>query len=158
MKQSKKELLREIIRFLLVGGIATIGDYIIFYLFNFVILSHAPETLNLVLSTFFGFFVGLLINWFLQAFVFKYIDEKQTKSKKIFLKFVIISVIGLLITEIGMISAKGIYGLYEFNVFDWFSFDFWKLFMKCLMTCIVLVWNYFGRKLFVFKRNTTEES
>ena len=37
------------------------------------------------------------------------------------------------------------------NVFDLFKFSFWKLFFKCLMTLIVLIINYFGRKYLVFK-------
>lgn len=156
MKQSKNELFKEIIRFLIVGGIATIGDYIIFYLCNLVIFKATSETVNMFFSTFLGFTTGLLINWFLQSFVFKYVGESQTKSKKVFLKFIIISVIGLGITEFGMLLAKPIYNTYTFNVFDWFSFDFWKLFMKCLMTGIVLVWNYIGRKVFVFKQEASE--
>ena len=33
-KQTKKQLLAEIFRFLLVGGLATVADYIVFYLFR----------------------------------------------------------------------------------------------------------------------------
>ena len=121
---------------------------------NLVIFKSIDNTINLVISTFLGFLTGLLINWFLQKLVFRYIDEEQTKSKVVFLKFVIISVIGLGITELGILLAKPIYETLTINVFDWFSFDFWKLFMKCLMTGIVLVWNYIGRKIFVFKNKS----
>ena len=152
MKQNKKELFKEIIRFLIVGGIATLGDYIIFYLCNLLIFKSLNESLNLTLSTALGFITGLLINWFLQSFVFKYVGKDQTRSKLVFLKFVLISVIGLGITELGMLISRPIYSKLIIDVFGLFKFDFWKLFMKCLMTLIVLVWNYFGRKLFVFKQ------
>ena len=151
MNQNKKEIINEIIRFLIVGGIATIADYIIFYLFNLLILKEINISTNLVVSTFLGFSTGLLVNWFLQSKVFKYITNEEMKSKIVFLKFVVISLIGLGITELGILLAKPLYGTFDFNVLDIFSFDFWKLFMKCLMTGIVLVWNYLGRKLFVFK-------
>ncbi|MBQ9124939.1 MAG: GtrA family protein [Acholeplasmatales bacterium] len=150
MKQSKSEIIREIIRFLIVGGIATIVDYIVFYTFNLVILKNVDITLNLFISTTLGFLAGLLVNWFLQKFVYKYIDESQTKSKKVFMKFVVVSVIGLGITQLGILLAEPIYNTYYWTII--ITFDFWKLFMKCLMTCIVLVFNYVCRKLFVFKK------
>ncbi len=151
MKQSKKELFLEIIRFLLVGGLATIVDYVIFYLFKLVILKNAEENVKLIVATLLGFLAGLFTNWFLQKFVYKAVTDNQMKSKTVFLKFVILSFIGLGITEIGILLAKPLYNKLLLSVFGLFTFDFYQLFFKCLMTLIVLVINYLGRKFIVFK-------
>lgn len=151
MNQNKKELFKEIIRFLIVGGIATLIDYIVFYLFNLVILRAIDSNINIIASTTLGFTAGLLVNWFLQKYVFKYLTEDQTKSKVVFLKFVILSLIGLGITQLAMfIGEQTIFNSFYLTIIV--TFDFWKLFMKCFMTCVVLVINYIGRKLFVFKK------
>ena len=159
MKQTKKELIWEMIRFLIVGGIATLVDYAVFYLCNLVIFKAIDTQVNLVLSTALGFTFGLLTNWFLQKFVYRYITDKQTKSTKVFIKFVVIALIGLLITELGINVASPVYGTFEptlpiINL----QFDFWKLFMKVLMTVVVLIFNYFARKYFVFKFENPEEN
>lgn len=156
MKQSKKEILLEILRFLIVGGIATICDYAVFYTLNIVAFNRSKDFWPIFCATASGFIVGLLVNWFLQKFVFKYIDESQTKSKKVFIKFVVLSLIGLGITELGIELASPLYDTVTWHIF--IDFDFWKLFFKCLMTGIVLIINYIGRKIFVFKvDNKTEE-
>ena len=157
MKQSKKEIIFEMIRFLIVGGVATLVDYAIFYLFNLVILKNINTNVNLVISTALGFTAGLLTNWFLQKFVYRYITTKQTKSKVVFTKFVILSLIGLGITELGINLASPIYPTLVLSIFG-IKFQFWKLFMKVLMTGVVLIFNYFGRKYFVFKYENPEEN
>ena len=154
-KQTKKDIFLEIIRFLIVGGIATLCDYAVFYLFNLVILKGLNDSANLVIATALGFLTGLLVNWFLQKFVYSYITDNETKSKKVFIKFVIVSLIGLGITELGMYLASPLYGKYVWTIIV--SFDPVKLFFKLLMTGIVLVWNYIARKLFVFKTKKAVE-
>ena len=157
MKQSKKEIILEMIRFLIVGGVATLVDYAVFYLFNLVILKQDNNNVNLIISTALGFTAGLLTNWFLQKFVYRYITTKQTKSKVVFTKFVILSLIGLGITELGINIASPIYPTYEPTIFG-ITFQFWKLFMKVLMTGIVLIFNYIARKYYVFKFENPEEN
>ena len=157
MNQTKKELILEMIRFLIVGGIATLVDYAVFYLCNLVLFKPIDTNVNLVLSTALGFTFGLLTNWFLQKFVYRYITDKQTKSKKVFIKFIIIALIGLGITELGMTIASPIYPTYEPTIFG-VTFQFWKLFMKVLMTGIVLIFNYIARKYYVFKFENPEEN
>lgn len=152
MKQSKKELFLEIIRFLLVGGLATVVDYVVFYLFKLVVLKSVEENVKLIVATLLGFLAGLFTNWFLQKFVYKSITDNQMKSKIVFLKFVILSFIGLGITEAGILLAKPLYNKLILSVFGLFTFDFYQLFFKCLMTLIVLVINYLGRKFIVFKK------
>lgn len=155
-EQTKKDIFKEIIRFLIVGGIATLCDYAIFYLLNIFLLPKINSTvlaknegLNIFISTALGFGVGLLVNWFLQKFVYRYITDKQTKSKLVFLKFTILALFGLGLTELVMLLAKPTFGTVTWHII--IDFDFWKLFFKVLMTLIVLIINYIGRKLFVFK-------
>ena len=155
VKQTKKELFWEIFRFLLVGGTATVFDYAITYLFFHFIL---PESLvgfflATTFSVIFGFTCGLLINWFLSVyFVFRAVKNKaESSSKKAFLIFTLIGVIGLGITWLGMLLVDV---LPAFQIFGAENFlgEPWKWWMmKVVMTCIVLVWNYVGRKLLVFK-------
>lgn len=159
LKQTKKELFWEIFRFLLVGGTATIVDYFVFWLFDgvlFPLVSDAAwwTTVSLILSTALGFCVGLVVNWLLSiSFVFRQVKNKEeATSNKAFMIFTIIGVIGLLITEIGILVLVAI--LPEFSLFGSTALlgtSWAKWLAKVIMTCIVLVWNYVGRKLFVFK-------
>lgn len=156
MKQNSKDIIKEILRFLLVGGIATVCDYLVFYLFNNFVLNNLDQALNLFIATTLGFLTGLFVNWFLQRFVYRYLDEEFRKNKSYFLKFLILSLFGLLVTQVGILIASPIYGKFYLTIIV--KFDFWKLFMKCLMTCIVLVINYLGRKFFVFKTKNNKKN
>lgn len=151
MKQSKNELLKELIRFIIVGGFATLVDYAVFYVCNHFIFSSIDEKINIFISELLAFIISLLTNWFLQKFVYRYITTKQTRSKKVFMKFLILSVIGLGLSELGLLLASGLYNNpnFMFTIFGQ-TLDFWKVFMKVLMTAIVLVFNYLGRKYLVF--------
>ncbi|MBQ8291822.1 MAG: GtrA family protein [Clostridia bacterium] len=157
-KQTKKELFWEICRFLLVGGIATLVDYAVFWLFDAVIfpigISAAWDTLFLVLSTALGFCAGLTVNWILSVrVVFLSVkDDKTTRSKKAFAVFALIGVIGLALTELGVVLLVSV--LPEIRLFGavaLFGTAWEKWLAKAIMTCLILVWNYLGRKLFVFK-------
>lgn len=157
--QTKKELFWEIFRFLLVGGTATIVDYFIFWLFDgllFPLISTSAwwVTVSLVLATALGFCAGLIVNWLLSvSFVFRQVKNKEeVKSQKSFLIFTVIGVIGLLITEIGVVALVALLPEFPlFGVTELLGTTWAKWTAKIIMTCIVLVWNYVGRKLFVFK-------
>ncbi len=158
-KQTKKQLFWEIFRFLLVGGTATLVDYFVFWIFDgvlFPLLSTEKwfQTLALVLSTAFGFCVGLFVNWILSVkFVFMQVtDREKSASKKGFATFTAIGVIGLLLTEVGVLALVAIFPQFSlFGSAELFGTTWAKWLAKVIMTCIVLVWNYVGRKLFVFK-------
>jgi putative flippase GtrA len=155
LTQTKKELFWEIFRFLLVGGTATVVDYAITYLFFHFILptSLVGHFFATTFSVLFGFTCGLLVNWFLSVyFVFRAVkDKKEASSKKSFLIFTLIGVIGLGITWLGMLLVK-IIPAFDFFGVATFLGEPWKWWMmKAVMTCVVLVWNYIGRKIFVFK-------
>ena len=155
MQQTKKQLFYEIFRYLLVGGVATIFDYGAWYVFFTWVLpaSLIGQTLAVIISTAMGFLVGLLVNWALSlTFVFKQVqNQEEAKSAKSFIIFAIVGLIGLVITEVGMLIAN-VLPTFSFLGFEQFLGHEWKWwFTKVAMTCIVLVWNYLGRKILIFK-------
>ena len=147
-----KDLLSEIFRFLLVGGLATLVDFIIYELCRFVIFSGLSNNINLVLATSLGFIFGNIVNYILSiVFVFKGAKEdKSTQTFKSFMIFTIIGIIGLGI-KVGVQTG----GNYVMNLIFTASSSFWiwfiDTFVYCVATLIVLVWNYIGRKIFIFK-------
>ena len=158
--QTKEQLFWEIVRFLLVGGGATLCDYFIFWLLDGVLLPMFPltgdfwPTVALWIATAGGFIVGMLVNWVLSIkFVFRAVQNPdQAKSKKSFWIFVFISVIGLILTLVGVWALSA--WLPAFSLFgraDLFGTAWNKWLAKAIMTCIVLVWNYWSRKVFIFK-------
>ncbi len=154
-KQTKGQLFWEIFRFLLVGGTATVIDWAIAYVFYAWLLPPAliGEVGALLISTALGFCVGLIVNWLLSvSFVFRQVkDEESVKTKRSFFTFTAIGVIGLVISELGMLLVPVLpdFSLFGTPTFLGTVWSWWL--MKGVMTAIVLVWNYIGRKVFIFK-------
>ena len=159
--KNKKELAKEILRFLLVGGLATLVDFGIYELCRFVLFQGLGNNVNLILSTSLGFIFGNIVNYILSIiFVFKGAkDDKSTQTVKAFLIFTVIGIIGLGI-KVGVQTG----GNYLMSlIIDWlfnnffikFSYLTWAwlldTFVYCVATLIVLIWNYIGRKIFIFK-------
>ena len=155
-KQTKKQLFEEIVRFLLSGGVATLVDYFTFWLFDAVVFPVVLPlpTLALVLATAIGFSVGLVVNWVCSVrFVFKQVQDKEkARSKKSFALFALIGVIGLALTEIGVVAFVAV--LPEIAIFGkttLFGTLWEKWIAKGVTTCLVLSFNYLARKIFIFK-------
>ena len=160
VKQTKKQLFWEIFRFLLVGGAATVADYFVFWLFDGLLFSALPlsgkawELLFLIVATAAGFCVGLIVNWILSVkFVFRAVrNQEEVESKKSFFVFTVIGLIGLGLTEIGVVLLVMLFPeITLFGTTALLGTEWKKWLAKVIMTCIVLVFNYVGRKLLVFK-------
>lgn len=125
-----KSLLKQIIRFAIVGAIATLIDFgILFLLKN--LCGWDPTISNGI-----SFTISLIINYLLSMrFVFNP-DEKLSKQKQ-FLIFVITSVIGLGLSELIMYFGTKIFGTDNVTV----------LIIKILSTGIIMVYNYVSKKL-----------
>jgi len=135
-----KQLFYEFFRYILVGGLAFIVDFGVLYLSKTLLFPHMGHT-GILLAAALGFTAGLIFNYiFSLLFVFKQIDENAKRRKiRSFILFVIIGIIGLLITELCMYA-----GVYLFG-------QKWYLIVKIFTAGIVLMWNYLGRKIFIFK-------
>ena len=148
----------EIIRFIIVGGIATVIDYIVMgivlYLFDPSLYPHFynvwigrvgdPSTLAAVIGTGLGFLVSLVANYLLSV-LFVYEEKGNSKSVKGAILFAVLSAIGLFINMAGMWLGYDICGINE-----WVT--------KIAMTFVVLVYNYTTRKLFIFKENKDDKN
>jgi len=148
----------EILRFLLIGGLATAIDLLIM---SFVIYLPNRASFNGFLEVFankhiasgwlvafasaMGFIVGLVFNYiFSLKFVYKG-DNNLAKTKKGFIVFTVLSVIGLIIETSGVYLG---YSLLHIN--EWL--------IKIILIFVVLIFNYITRKKFLFKDSTNAKT
>lgn len=126
---NKKKLKTQIIRFGVVGGLAFLIDY------GILVLCKELFNLSVLLSAAIGFTVSVIFNYFASIlFVFNVNEEKS--AKKNFVIFIVLSIVGLLLTEIIMYIGSD---LLKINY----------KFIKILATGIVMVFNFVTRKMFL---------
>lgn len=142
-------MLKEFLRYCVVGGIAFLVDAGVLALFYYLILEHVDALifgnvdLRNTLATAFGFIAGLAANYILSIiFVFNNEKQKSKNNAKAFVIYAVVGVIGLVLTEIGMNLGKAILDS---------SYDRFLPLVKVVVAGIVLIWNYIGRKVFVYK-------
>ena len=149
----------EIIRFLIVGGIATIIDMLvmasIIYFSNrnmypegflsVFLTSNSASSLLVVLATAIGFIIGLIFNYIFSIIYVYDNNNNYAKSKKGFILFSVLSAIGLLIQSLGMFLGYSVIGINEWIV-------------KIILVLVVLIFNYITRKIFIFNKNDKKET
>lgn len=131
LSDKNKNLFVQIFKFIIVGGIATIIDWAIYYvLYNFL---HVKPLIANILS----FSVSVIYNY--TASVKWVFDVNGSKSKKkMFIEFMIFSIVGLLLTELLL----------------WIGIDLINMnamIAKIIATAIVMVFNFVTRKIFLEK-------
>lgn len=133
-----KTLVLEFLRYAVVGGIAFLADF--GTLVGCQELVFKSYSWGVYVATVCGFVVGLAVNYILSIlFVFTQAkDRGKGRSFGAFVVFGVIGLVGLALTELGM--WIGIEGLgWNYRV------------VKILVTGAVLMWNYLGRKLIIFR-------
>ena len=128
-KDKTKNLLLQMFKFLLVGGLAFVIDYVT------LIICKEVFHINVLISAAIAFTVSVIINYILSVkWVFD-VDKNKSKEKN-FITFIVFSIIGLGLTELIM----------------WFGVDILKisyLIVKIIATAIVMVFNFITRKMFL---------
>ena len=128
-KVLNNNLFKQICKFVVVGGIATVIDWCIYYLL--VKLFNINPLIGNILS----FSVSVIYNY--TASVKWVFNVNADKSKKrMFVEFMVFSIIGLLLTELLL----------------WIGIDLLKqdkMFVKIVATGIVMVFNFVTRKMFL---------
>jgi len=149
---------KEILRFLITGGIATVIDFTIMSLFIYITchnLFHnffevfingkqlAP-TYIVVIGTGLGFVISLIFNYILSCF-YVFSNTEKAKTRKGFILFALLSLVGLSIHLIGMYIG-----------YDLLGFNEWLI--KIVLTLVVLVFNYITRKKIIFKEEKNDKN
>lgn len=128
-KLFENKLVKQIVKFGLVGGLAFIIDYAV------LIICKELLSLPILLATAIGFTVSVIFNY-IASIKWVFDVNKERSSTKQFILFIVFSVIGLLITELIMWVGTDI-------------FDINYLFVKIVATAIVMVFNFITRKMFL---------
>ena len=128
-KIKDNKLLMQIFKFIIVGGIATIIDYVIFF------IMHELIGINTIISNVTSFTISVIYNYI--ASVKWVFDVDQSKDKKTqFIIFIVFSVIGLFLNTGIVYLCTDIMKLYS-------------LIGKVIATAIVMVFNFITRKIFL---------
>ena len=142
--EKNKALILEFLRYAVVGGISAVVDMAANYVALFYIFGGTKDDRGLVaLAVALGFVFGLTVNFILSnAFVFK--SEEQKKKGKTaggFLIYAAVGVVGFILTELGTLLGTLVIG--EGGV--------WYLCLSVIVKGVVPIWNYVGRKIFVYR-------
>ena len=124
-----KDLFNKIIRFSIVGGIATLIDFIFLYIFK--------EFLNMdvIIANTLSFIISVTYNYI--ASITWVFDTNKSKNKKIqFILFIIFSIVGLIINNIILYILTDKLNIYY-------------LISKVVATFIVMIFNFITRKKFL---------
>lgn len=130
LNSKQEKLFFQIFTFIFVGGLAFIIDYLV------LILCKELININIYISTALAFTVSVIFNYILSVKIV--FDVKQNNNKN-FIKFILYSILGLVITELIM----------------WFGVNILKityLIVKIVATLIVMVFNFITRKLFLERK------
>lgn len=130
--ESKKNLLKQIIRFGFVGGSATLLDY------GVMVLLKEALGLDYLTASGISFSVSVIYNYVLSIFWVFQVD-KEKSSFVSFVIFLALSLVGLGLNQLLMwllVSGAGIFYMVS----------------KIAATAVVMIYNFITRKLFLEKR------
>ena len=123
------KLVNKIIRFSIVGGIATIIDFVYLYIFKEFL------NFNVILANTLSFIISVTYNYI--ASITWVFDVNKNKNKNIqFIIFIIFSVVGLIINNVILYILTDKLNIYY-------------LISKVIATLIVMVFNFVTRKKFL---------
>ncbi len=130
LNDKQQKLLMQILKFIIVGGIATIIDWIIYYfLYNY--LGFDPLVANII-----SYLLATIYNYYGSVkYVFNVNDKK---FKKTFTIFLILSLVGLLLSELL------IYLMINIILMN-------KMLSKIIATMLVMIFSFITRKYFLEK-------
>ena len=133
-KLNNNSLFQQIIKFGFVGGIAFIIDYITLIIFIEIF------GISILISTAMAFSISVIFNY-VASIKWVFNVNSNNSSKKNFILFIILSIVGLIITEIIMYIGTQ-------------QLDINYLIVKIFATTVVMFFNFITRKMFLENKGT----
>ncbi len=162
-KTKKEKLIKQILKFGVVGGLAFLIDFIVYT----IVLSLLDWEYGYLVAGFAGFTVSLIFNYLASmAFVFE--RKENADKKKEFAVFLLLSLVGMGINTLVLWLCVDV--IYEHThwvqastaaIFDLLAgigihvasvTDLAALIAKCVATGVVMVYNFISRKIFLEKK------
>ena len=127
----KKELIKQILKFDVVGGIAFVIDYLVLYI--------CTDFLNIyyLVSAVISFTVSVIFNYILSV-KWVFVINNNFSKRKNFIIFIVLSIIGLILNEIIMYLMVDVINVYY-------------MFSKLISTFVVMIFNFVTRKVILEK-------
>ena len=123
------KLINKIIRFSVVGGIATIIDFVCLYIFKEFL------NINIIIANTLSFIISVTYNYI--ASITWVFNVNKNKNKNVqFILFIVLSVVGLIINNIILYVLTDKLNIYY-------------LISKVIATIIVMIFNFVTRKKFL---------
>lgn len=142
--EKNKKLLFEFLRYVLVGGVSALVDMAVNFVMLYYLLGGTKDDKGLVaISVAAGFIVGLAVN-FLLSNVFVFNEKEQREKGRTLGAFLIYALVGVI--GFGLTEGLTILGTHFIG-----NGGIWYLVLTCFVKGIVLIWNYVGRKIFVYR-------
>lgn len=132
-KVKNNKLIVQIFKFLLVGGTATVIDFIIFFLL------HEILSVNTLVANVTSFSLSLIYNYFI-SILWVFETDKDASKKQQFIIFLVFSLMGLGINTAIVYFCTDILKLYS-------------MIGKIIATAIVMVFNFVTRKIFLERKS-----
>ena len=130
MLKKYDKLIKQMLKFGIVGGLAFLIDYGVFSLLNQIFGIHY------LISSVISFSVSVIFNYIMSIkWVF---DVNKNQTTKDFAVFMILSIIGLLLNSFIMYISVDLINIHE-------------LISKIIATFIVMIYNFITRKIFIEK-------
>ena len=136
--------LLEVIRFAIAGAAGFVVEFAV------LVLLREKLGMDTLIATPIAFTISVFVNYLLCAlWVFSGAKQQNGKSR---VAFFLTSAVGLVLNELLMLLFRVVWGE-DLVLFTVFSFTV-SLYMvnKTLATCIVMIWNYFTKKMILTKK------
>lgn len=165
MENKKGKLIKQILKFGVVGGLSFVIDFVVYT----IVLKIVPGQYSYILAGICGFTISLIFNYLASmAFVFQRKDNAD--KRKEFLIFLVLSLIGLLLNTlllwfyVDILNGKinWIYNIHD-AIYGWLSgigvtffksaSEFIEIMAKIFATAIVMVYNFISRKMTLEKKD-----
>ena len=129
LSEKNEKLFIQIFKFLIVGCIATVIDFVFLYIFKELV------DLSVVIANTLSFCISVVYNY-IASVIWVFDVNKNKDSKKQFLIFIIFSVIGLILSDIIISFATD-------------NLKIHYMISKVIATVIVMIFNFITRKMFL---------